>query len=345
MTARLRAVSFFSAILLMLASYQLPRAQSEKSDGPHETQEKTRPAHLIVACSPDKPIIYSGETIRLKAYATSRTGKPRQYEWSAATGRLDRQGSETRWDFTGVPVGVYEAKVVVKDDSGGFADCSIRVIVKAQSPPVRGSRETGRAFLSSDQVETSGYGLYSYLLLGSRPTAATRERYLKSIEEYLKFPDMTRLETFDLPRRTLNITYLPIRMFPDQAVLKRLGDEQYGEVAEWILKQYDYERARVLLKDLAGAHREGPYIVSVLKPPTWNSSLSRPYLFQDQSAVPPHLISAWTKEFLNQAAQEQFWQERTTVQLALKLRTTLGIIATGLPQLRGALTEWVAWVS
>jgi hypothetical protein len=136
----------------------------------------------------------------------------------------------------------------------------------------------------------------------------------------LKFPDMTRLETFNIPQRTLNITYLPVRMPPERPVLDQLADEKYTSVAEWLLKQYDYERARVLLKDLAGAQREGPYIVSVLKPPAWNSSLSRPYLFQDQSAVPPHLISAWTKEFLNQAAQEQFWQERTAVQ-------------------------WVAWVS
>ena len=85
---------------------------------------------------------------------------------------------------------VGELKQAIRDDHKTvhheeFADCVIRVIVKAQSPPVRGSRETGRAFLLSDQAETTGYGLYSYLLLGSRPTAATRERHLKSIAEYL----------------------------------------------------------------------------------------------------------------------------------------------------------------
>jgi hypothetical protein len=61
--------------------------------------------------------------------------------------------------------------------------------------------------------------------------------------------------------------------------------------------------------------------------------------------VPPHLVSLWAKEFLNQAAQEQFWHERTGAQLALKMRTSLGILASGLPEVRKALDEWIAWRS
>ena len=197
----------------------------------------------------------------------------------------------------------------------------------------------------SGEPETTGYGLYSYLLLGSPPTAASRERYLKAIEEYLRFPDLTRLETFNIPYRTLNITYLPIKVAPERPVLDQLTDERYGEVAAWILKQYDYERARVLLKNLPGSHREGPYFLSVLTPPSWDHPPSRPYLYQDQSAVPPHLVSLWAREFLNQAAQEQFWQERTVAHFALKLRTSIGILATGLPEVRKALDYWIAWVS
>ena len=347
MRAYLKAFSLACIILLSGSAYsQAPLAQTVKGDGLPATKGNVPPSQFIVACSPDKPIVRPGETIRLRAYATSPTGKPLQYAWSAPIGRVAGQGREVRWDFTDVSVGVYEAKVRVSDASGGFADCSLRVIVQAKSrQPLRGNRETGRSFLLPDEVETKGYGLYSYLLLGSRPTAATRERYLKAVEEYLRFPDLTRLETFNIPHRTLNITYLPLKVPPERPVLDQLADERYGEVAEWMLKQYDYERARVLLRGLPGTHREGPYIVSLLKPPTWNTPLSPPYLYQDQSSVPPHLVSLWTKEFLNQAAQEQFWQERTAVQLALKLRTAIGILATALPEVRKALDDWVAWVS
>jgi len=328
--------------------YQAPLAQPVKDDAPPAPKEKVPPSQFIVVCSPDKPIVRPSETIRLRAYATSPTDQPLQYAWSVPAGRVEGQGPEVRWDFTGVRVGVvYEAKVLVNDASGGFADCSVRVIVQAQPRQALrgGNRETGRSFLLPDQVETNGYGLYSYLLLGSPPTAATRERYLKAVEEYLRFPDLTQLETFNIPHRTLNITYLPLKVPPERPVLDQLADERYNEVAEWMLKQYDYERARVLLRGLPGTHREGPYIVSILKPPTWNSSLSPPYLYQDQSSVPPHLVSLWAKEFLNQAAQEQFWQERTAVQLVLKLRTAIGILATALPEVRKALDDWVAWVS
>jgi hypothetical protein len=331
---------------MAFACYQATFAQSAKGDAARGKNETTLPSQFIVACSPEKPTARPGETIRLRAYAVSPAGKSLKYSWSAFPGRVDGQGPEVRWDFTDATAGIYEAKVSVNDGSSGVVDCSVRVIVQSQSRlPTRGNRETGRSFLVSDEPETAGYGLYSYLLLGSPPTAANRERYLKAIEEYLRFPDLTRLETFNLPYRTLNITYLPIKVSPEPLVLAQLADERYSEAAAWLLKEYDYERARVLLKDLPGAHREGPYFVSVLRPPSRNNPPSRPYLYQDQSSVPPHLVALWAREFLNQAAQEQFWQERTAAQLALKLRTSIGILATGLPEVRKALDDWIAWVS
>lgn len=337
--------SFFSILLTCSIYNQGAFAQSVKGAAAPAAKEKVPPAQFIVACSPDKPIARPGETIRLRAYAASPVEKPLKYSWSALAGQVAGQGPEVRWDFTDIPVGVYEAKVRVSDGGSGM-DCSVRVIVQSQPRvPTRGNRETGRSFLLPNEAETTGYGLYSYLLFGSRPTAASRERYLKAVEEFLRFPDITRYDVFNIPHRTLNITYLPLKTFPDAAVLDQLADEHYGKVAEWVLKQYDYERARVLLRGIAGSNREGPYFVSVLKPPSWNNPPSRPYLYQDQSSVPPHLVSLWAKEFLNQAAQEQFWQERTAAQLALKLRTSIGILAIGLPEVRNALNDWIAWAS
>ena len=315
-------------------------------DAASGTKGEVSYSQSIVACSPEKPIVRPGEAVNLRLYAASSTEKPLKYTWTAPVGRIDGKGAEARWNFTDVAVGVYEAKAIVYGAGGAVGDCSIRVAVQSQSQlATRGNRETGRTFLLPNEVETNGYGLYSYLLFGARPTASSRERYLKAIEEYLKFPDIARLETFNASRRMLNITYLPILAFPGQQILERLGDEQYGEVAEWLLKQYDYERARVVLRGISGSPRDGPYIVSFLKPPTWNGPPSRPYLYQDQSLVPPRLISLWVREFLNQAAQEQFWQERTAAQLALKLRTSVGILATGLPEVPKALNDWITWAS
>ena len=345
MNLYLRTFCFSSLMLVWPMDHGASLAQPREPTT--AINEKRSPSQLIVACSPDKPIVHPGEAIRVRAYANSPAGTPLQYAWDAPVGQIGGQGAETSWDFTGVALGAHVAKVSVKEAGGEVVDCSIRIIVEARSRLLlRGDRETGRSFLLPNKVEESGYGLYSYFLLGARPTPASRERYLKAIEEYLRFPDMTRLEAFNPPRRTLNITYLPLQTFPSRQLEKRLAGEHYAEVSEWVLKHYDYERARLLLKGLPGDQRQGPYIVSFLKPPKWNGAPhERPYLYQDQSSVPPHLVSLWAKEFLNQAAQEQFWQERTAVQLVLKLRTAVGILAIALPDPRNRLERWITWVS
>jgi hypothetical protein len=236
------------------------------------------------------------------------------------------------------------ATVRVESPGGGSAECELRVHVRSDPgvkggfpPPSPGpARETGAALLAPEAAESPGYGLYSYLLLGAPPTEATRARYLKTIEAYWGLvPEISRLEAY-VPRRELNVAYLPVTGVPSQSVS-----------AQWLLDHHDFARARSLLRVLPGSNREGPYIVSALRPlggAAGATGASGPHLFQDLSSVPPHLASSWVKEFLNQAAQERFWEARTGERLALRLRMTVGILGMGLPEVRRALDTWIAWV-
>ncbi|MEE9543857.1 MAG: hypothetical protein V3V95_08760, partial [Thermodesulfobacteriota bacterium] len=115
-------------------------------------------------------------------------------------------------------------------------------------------------------------------------------------------------------------------------------------IAEWVLRHYDYARARLLLASLPGNHREGPYIVSFRKPYGWKGLVEPPYLYQDQSWVPPKLVSEWMNAFLNQAAQERFWEENVGERLVRNLRTIIGVAAVGLPEVKNSLSEWIAWI-
>jgi hypothetical protein len=45
--------------------------------------------------------------------------------------------------------------------------------------------------------------------------------------------------------------------------------------------------------------------------------------------------------YLNQAAQEKFWQTRSLEVFALKLRTSIGIVALALPDVQKSLSEWL----
>jgi hypothetical protein len=271
----------------------------------------------------------------LRAWAQSPSGRALGYTWAATAGRIEGRGAEARWRLAELRTGTFDATVKAGDGESTSSACRMRVTVRRDVQGRGSSRETGGAFLAAGQSEAAGYGLYSYLLLGAPPSESSRERCLKAIEAYLALvPDVMSLEEY-VPRRELNIFYLPVRGEP----VKPLS-------GQWVLDHYDYARARSLLRALPGPNRDGPYILAAFRPlgSAAAGATSGPYLFQNLSSVPPHLAASWVREFLNQAAQERFWEERTTVQLAQRMRVTVGIMGAGLPEVRKALDGWIAWV-
>jgi hypothetical protein len=291
---------------------------------------------IDVACSPEKPLVSIGDTIALTAWANSRGGRTFKYDWAATGGKLTSLGDQAQWRLDDVHPGTYRATVTVRDATGS-ADCSVLVIVRPQlrEPP---GRESGWAFLLRNEVEEKDYGLYSYVLFGSTPSSQTRDRYLEVIDAYLQaMPAIRSLEKVRIPRRELNIVYLPLDT-------DRTPAEAGSVSAGLLLESYDYARARALLRVLPGARRNGPYLVSALGPLDAKRGSGDHYLIQDLSSVPPHLAGLWMKEFLNQTAQERFWQEQTTERLAVKLRTTVSIVARGLPEVMKGLDTLIVWV-
>jgi hypothetical protein len=290
---------------------------------------------LPLACSAERPTIARGGQVRLRAWAGPPAGERVLYTWEVPVGRLDGEGAQPRWDLADLRPGTYAAVVRAAATGAASAECVVRVTVRVDAG-ARGElpRETGAAFLVPDRAERPGYGLYSYLLLGAPPTDATRERYSRAIESFLEMmPEIGRLEAH-LPRQALNVAYLPVDQDPDAMPV----------APRWALAHYDYARARSLLRVLPGSLRAGPYIVSTLTPLSGDATAPGPRLFQDLSHVPPHLVSTWVLEFLNQAAQERFWEESSGRTLALRMRLAVGILGTGLPEVRRALDTWIAWL-
>jgi hypothetical protein len=287
---------------------------------------------LPLACSADTPTVPLGGKVVLKAWGRSPGGRALRYTWGATAGKIEGRGAEARWSLADLRPGTFAASVTATDGESTSSECLVRVTVRRDAEPRGFSRETARSLLSAGQSETAGYGLYSYLLLGAPPSEASRERYLKAIEAYLALiPDVASLEEY-VPRGELNVFYLPVRGTPPPAL-----------TAQWALDNYDYARARSLLRGLPEPNRDGPYILAALKP-VGGAGAAGPYLFQNLSSVPPHLAASWVKEFLNQAAQERFWEEKTAVQLAQRMRATVGIMGSGLPEVKKALDGWITWV-
>ena len=303
-------------------------AASQASDGLGAAGPET------LTCSAESPVISKGEALALWAWAKSQAGRKPEYRWSADAGAITGRGHEVKWDLAGVQPRprAYQATVKVSPPSDDLSTCSIQVFVSEEE---RGTRETGRSFLVKGASEAAGYGLYSYLLLGSRPTASSRERYLKALQAYLNsIEKVTKLQAY-FPHGRLNIAYLPIEV-----------PAKSEPSADWLIDKYDFARARLLLDALPGNLRDGPYIISVLKP-LGSGSKGDHYLFQDLSGVPAKngdIVSWWVREFLNQAAQEHYWEPRTAGLLVLKLRTTIGVLAEGLPDVQKSLGDWISWL-
>ncbi len=188
---------------------------------------------------------------------------------------------------------------------------------------------TGRKFLLKGSPEDSGYGLYSYVLFSTPPNANTRPRYVSAIEAY--FQNIQPIEGFERRRAQLNISYLPLARRPPNM----LPD------VDWVIANYDYTRAQVILSSLPGNLRlGGPYIVSARQPLS-SATVSPPeILYQDLSSIPPAVMVAWFREFLIQAARERFWEEPTLTVLVLNLRTSIERAALAVGVVNKAEAEW-----
>lgn len=177
-------------------------------------------------------------------------------------------------------------------------------------------RLTGWTSLLRGKHEASGYGLYSYLLFASPPNDFMRPRYAEAIRFFLS--QIPSIQSFSSVRKQsqLNVGYLPLT-----------AESPLPMTVDWVLENYDYARAQVLLSALDGSHPDGPYIISTDRPLSDLALLKTDYLYQDLSSVPARMIPLWLREFTEQAAQERFSKTRTGAQFVLRLRTNIARIS------------------
>jgi hypothetical protein len=283
-------------------------------------------------CTPSTSVADRNETVHIKTY-DSENSRGAKYEWTVSGGKLQSHGADADWTFSDVqPSTVYSLKVVMTSGVGATAECKVEVSTAGST---RGLRETARTLLPRGAQEEAGFGLYSYLLLGARPDNNTRERYLAVIKEYLRLcPALADMKTVLAPKQ-LNANYLPVMTLPG---------EKAQVTPEWLLTNYDFTHARAILSTVPGSHLRGPYILSVQKPVDPRATASGPQFFQDLSTVPLDLVTPWYEAFLNQAAQERFSEPKTGELFALKLRTMIGVLAQGLPDVKSSMASWIQWL-
>lgn len=203
-------------------------------------------------------------------------------------------------------------------------------------PPVEEAHHDvpGRAFLSAQEHEERGYGLYSYLLIPSPPVSPEQKaRDLAVIRAFLTgLSEVAGLQATnecrahpDTCKLDLNVTYI---------FLKTEEDPRNNPNGDWVLDHYDFPRAQLMLRIFSRdghAVINGPFVVSSLAPMLDSPNVPNHYLWQDMSDVPDSLAASWEKEFESQAAKKEFWTDSTRDRVVLEFRGLVANAAVGLP--------------
>jgi outer membrane protein OmpA-like peptidoglycan-associated protein len=94
-----------------------------------------RPPVASCSASPSSVMAESGQTVTVRANASSPDNAALTYSWTANGGKVDGTGPEARWDSTGTAPGTYTATARVSDSHGLSATCSADITVTPKPAP------------------------------------------------------------------------------------------------------------------------------------------------------------------------------------------------------------------
>jgi hypothetical protein len=293
-------------------------------------------AQAEMVCLPSAPSAQVGSSVTLNAWYGGAKGVKPEFKWSVTTGAIHSENGVTTWDLKGADPGATYADVDAMVNGAKAATCEIQLVVEVEGeePKHRGPGATiqmsGRGFLTASQSEPDGFGLYSYILFGSRPAAADRDRYIAILDAALRLLKptndlVTRIKAFQL-----NSTWLPVTSLP-------ASDPD----SKWLVDNYDYTSAAVFLARAGIKNPDAIYILSV-RSPLSKAAPTPPFLKQDLSHVPADLASTWVTLFINQAAQERFWDSNTFAGVVAKMRLAIALSAQGVPNIETAMATWLS---
>jgi hypothetical protein len=298
-----------------------------------------------VACLPERPVASVGDHIRIETYVTAANSEPlaqtAQVAWSTTGGQIIDQGVSVRWRLSGVePDREYRATAKARVGNAVLPDCSIRVWVSTASANYddqrfrkrRGEYISRRAFLGKEPFGEPGFGLYSYFLIAARPdTPQAQERFASFVRAFLDvMVSLTELENF-VERSKLNMSYLPTKAdLPD-----KLKTADLSEIAKWVTKNYDFDRAKSFLSLYPTLSGSGPYIVAVQKP---LERPMKPMLPGDFSEMDAATIHEAVKRYMNTAAQLYDWDHDAAL---LRLRDKVMTAIAGMFVGREMAQRWM----
>lgn len=188
----------------------------------------------------------------------------------------------------------------------------------------------------SDIEEDSLYGLYSYFLLSSRPNEEQEYRVKQIIMEFRRQVEIYDSTFTELDPALLNMIYIP--------VLSEYmsGGSNEEEFANEVLENYDYYRAKLLLKVIetrSQSFNNGIYFVTSRRPLHAVDKSRDRFIVQDLSFVNPRIAPLWVRRFLEISSDPGEW-DRPSDDLILLIRDSMATLADSLEGVAEGLDFW-----
>ena len=286
-----------------------------------------------LVCSASSVIAQFGDKVTL---TSAPVGRNDELQWAATGGTIEGHGTKATWLLKSLPADQNSQTAFALSTSldGTRRVCSVEVWLSAD--PLKGTiQETGRAFLQPNQHEEEGFGLYSYLVLGSPVNSQNRALYEAVMAAYLeRVRELVALRKYFSDQSRLAAMYVPVTAPPPAN-----GKVSAAEAAKWFVDHYDGERMRAMVNRLPQRLSDGPYLVSSLRPlgdGPLAIQLNLGFITEDMAGL-------WVKEFLAATAQEHSWGVQNLRMFTLKTRTLLAILAANIPDIKRSLQEWLTF--
>jgi hypothetical protein len=246
-------------------------------------------------------------------------------------------GATVRWILADAGLGRFTAQASVMRGQRVVGSCSADVALTPPRNDLGGLLPAG-VFLATGAREEQGYGAYTYLLLGAPAAdAAHRARHRAAIARYLQVAQDIASYDAGVSRARLNVNYLPVDI-----PLKWSRDMS---LADSVLVHYQYATAQTLLSSLDGSHLGGPYLITVPSPLSTTTPVQGKIIVHDLSRITSDaLVPVWVDQFLAQSTQLQWSDTGAWTQFPLRLRTAIGAVALGIPQVKAAMKDWSGWL-
>lgn len=283
-------------------------------------------------CAADLPLVHPGESVVVRAWmlgAHDETAAKR-WHWRSDLGSI-RGAEVATWQFGPgelAKAGNTVTATVEAASPGNMAEtlrCDVDILL-AEKPEIsagvsRGNEVTARAFLLESLEAPPGYGMYSYLLLNPPADDTELRRNINAIAMFLQVIPSTAEMRSILPPNQLSLALLPVTR-EYRMPRSQMGAAEALASAALVLKFYDYDRAKKLMRDFCvQGQASGPYLIGSRD----RDGCRRSRLLLDLTQTLPDLVPHWIRTFYSLAAAERSWGNDTMAELLLKTRKVIAV--------------------